>query len=78
MSIEMLDELEDRIRQASERIRALKEQNGVLTEKVAQLEKQLKDATNNPEAMAWTEERKQVRQRLEGLTQNLDKLLRGA
>jgi hypothetical protein len=74
MSTELLDELEARVHEAAERLRALKEQNSRLAERVAELEEQL-EAREGEEASAWASEREEVRRRLEGLVATLEGLL---
>jgi FtsZ-binding cell division protein ZapB len=75
MSMEFLDELESRVREATERIRSLKEENARLADRVATLEEQLADAVGGEGEAAWAEEREEVRSRLEALTRTLEDLL---
>jgi hypothetical protein len=72
MSAELLDELEARVHEAAERLRALKEQNARLTERVGELEEQL---TAREEDAGWAAERDEVRRRLEALVATLEGLL---
>lgn len=75
MSIEMLDELEARIRTASDRLRSLRQENQDLSARVAELEGELEKVGESAEADAWAEEKKDVQQRLVALTETLDELL---
>lgn len=75
MASGLLDELEARVREAAERIRALKEQNARLAERVSELEEQLTAAEEAEGRSAWEAERDEVRRRLQGLTETLEGLL---
>jgi FtsZ-binding cell division protein ZapB len=75
MPTELLDELEARVREAAERIRALKEQNARLSERVGELEEQLTAGEAAGERAGWEQERDEVRRRLQHLTHTLAGLL---
>lgn len=81
-----LDALEERVRQAAERLRELGAENDRLRAEVTRLEAELEAATaaragRSPdaavaaEAEAWREERAEVRRRVEGLVERLGDLL---
>jgi hypothetical protein len=72
MSAELLDELEARVHEAAERLRALREQNARLSERVTELEGQL---AAREEEGAWVAEREEIRRRLERLVAGLEGLL---
>ena len=74
MDREWLDQLETRVKQASETLRSLKERNGELEARVAELEQKVADAESGAVA-AWQEERDEIRLRVEGLTGKLERLL---
>jgi hypothetical protein len=74
MSVELLDELEARVQEAGERLRALREQNARLSERVAELEEQIAEREGEGPA-DWQAERDLVRRRLEALVATLEGLL---
>ena len=84
-----LRDLEERVRQASDRLGELKTENGELKtengelkteneelrQKVGELEERLSAAPDPEETAAWNAERDEIRERVEGLVQHLDDLL---
>jgi len=76
MEIEWLDDLEARIHEAAERLRALKEKNGALERRVADLEADLEAqrAASAPDP-GWEGERAGIRRRVEKLASTLEDLL---
>jgi len=72
MEIEWLDDLEARIHEAAERLRALKEKNGARERRIADLEAQLAAAAPDP---GWEGERAGIRRRVETLASTLEDLL---
>lgn len=99
MDIEWLDSLETRVRDAAERLRDLKEENGALKARVRELETELSAVSLPPaesgdadrlreenetlgariqeleERLATgTQERDEIRRRVEGLTRRLEEL----
>ena len=81
MAIDWLEILEDKVREAAERLGELKEENLALTRKVEELEIRLA-ATPKPEldesARAWEKEREEIRSRVEKLTKRLESLVEEA
>lgn len=79
-AIDWLSTLEDKVRAAAERIRSLSEENSALRAQVAELEEQLTavpaaaEAPADPGAARWKEERQEIRERVERLTQHLEEL----
>jgi len=72
MEIEWLDELEARVKEAAARLKELKESNGDLERRVAELEARL---AANPETAGWEAERDDIRRRVEKLAASLEDLL---
>ncbi len=70
-----LSDLEERVRQASKRLRKLTAENRKLKKRVKELEKRLSAAPGDAEKAAWTGERDEIRQRVETLVEHLDGLL---
>ena len=70
-----LRDLEERVQQASERLRQLAAENGKLKKRVKELEKRLAAAPGDQEKAAWSGERDEIRQRVEKLVEHLDGLL---
>ena len=66
MDIKWLDSLETRVRDAAERLRELKEENAALKERIRELEGEADGR--------WTEEREEIRRRVEALTKRLEDL----
>lgn len=79
-AIDWLSTLEDKVRAAAERIRSLNEENSALRQQVSTLEEQLAaapSATMEPSdlgAAQWEAERREIRERVERLTQHLEEL----
>ena len=82
--IEWLGGLEAKVREASERLAALRQENRKLLSQMRELEGQLaaaearagESAVPYPEANeAWKEERDEIRRRVESLTQTLEELI---
>ena len=83
--IDFLDALEAKIHQASERLRALRGENRALAQKVADLEAQLAERSEDAavidmapatgEADEWRRERDAIRERVESLAGRLEELL---
>ena len=70
-----LRDLEERVQEASKRLRKLAAENGKLKKRVSELEKRLKAAPSDEEKSAWAGERDEIRQRVEKLVEHLDGLL---
>lgn len=75
MSDGLLDQLEQKVHAAAERIRGLKGENARLSAQISKLEGELELAQDNPAATAWAEEREDIRQRVEKLAATLEGLL---
>jgi len=75
MTTAWLRDLEEKVRATSARLGKLKSQNEKLEKKIADLEAQLEAAPDAEEAAAWTEERDDVRKRVEKLVDHLGNLL---
>ncbi len=71
---EWLEQLEERIQQAAERMRQLGEDNAALRKKVESLEEELTE-TRQGAASAWDQEREEIRTRVEALAGKLEALL---
>ncbi len=78
MTIPWLKELEQRVQETAGRLGELAAENKTLKERVAELEGQLEAAPDAKERDAWTEERTEIRQRVEQLAEHLEKLLQDA
>jgi chromosome segregation ATPase len=74
MSVEWLNDLEEKVRAASSRLRDLRDENGKLRRKIAQLEERLA-AGDRKDAEAWMREREEIRQRVERLVEGLSQTL---
>jgi chromosome segregation ATPase len=74
MSIEWLEELETRVKEASERLRELRDENQSLQERIDELETKLSAAEPNGEG-EWQREREEIRERVERLTRHLEGLV---
>lgn len=71
-----LDELEATVKEAAETIQALREEKADLVRQVQELEAKAGGGGDTDEAArAWREERREIRQRVETLTQRLEGLL---
>ncbi len=75
IGIDWLDVLEEKVREASERLGELKEENRALTRKVEELETQLAAAQAGESAAGWEAEREEIRRRVEKLTLGLEALI---
>lgn len=76
MTIAWLRDLEEKVQEAAERLVALREENEALGKKIEALEEKLAaNAEGDPEAEAWSEERAEIRQRVEKLASDLETLL---
>lgn len=78
MAIDWLEQLEGRVREASERLRELREENGRLQERVRDLEEQLaavEGGTGSEGSEEWAREREEIRDRVERLSRHLEGLL---
>jgi predicted nucleic acid-binding Zn-ribbon protein len=67
-----LDELEDKVKAASEEIRRLRDENRDLAEKIAALEPDAKTGGAD-----WGDERKAIRKRVEKIVKGLEKIVEG-
>lgn len=76
MSLEIFDTLETRIREAAERIEALRERNAELETRVVELEAALAEVAAGP-VSDWPEERAELTRRVERLVARLEGLLAG-
>ncbi|MFN7941665.1 MAG: cell division protein ZapB [Thermoanaerobaculia bacterium] len=70
MGLEFLDPLEDRVREASERLRELARDNADLRRRVEELEREL-DAAELEDEKHWHREREEVRRRVGALVDRL-------
>ena len=72
--MDWLEILEERVQEAAERIRHLRDDNTRLENRVKELEGELDSvrAEGNPD---WEDEKKQIRERVEGLAESLANLL---
>jgi chromosome segregation ATPase len=75
MAIDWLEQLEGRVREASERLRELREENGSLRERVRDLEEQLTAVEGSTGSGEWAREREEIRDRVERLARHLEGLL---
>jgi FtsZ-binding cell division protein ZapB len=83
--IDFLDALEAKIHEASERLRTLRGENRALAQKIADLEAQLAERSEDAavidmapvtgEADEWRRERDAIRERVESLAGRLEELL---
>jgi FtsZ-binding cell division protein ZapB len=74
MSLEILDTLEARIREAAERLEAQRERNGQLETRVGELEAALAAGASGP-GDDWPEERAELERRVDRLIARLESLL---
>jgi hypothetical protein len=72
MNFEFLDVLDQRVKEAGDRLAELREQNAVLTARVAELERA---TSRSLEETGWTKEREQLRKRVEKLAARLEAML---
>jgi predicted nucleic acid-binding Zn-ribbon protein len=70
-----LRDLEERVQEASTRLRELRAENEQLREKLGELEQRLAAEPGEGDAAGWAEEREEIRRRVEDLVQHLDELL---
>jgi predicted RNase H-like nuclease (RuvC/YqgF family) len=75
MAIDWLDGLEEKVREATEKLGALKDENRALTQKVEELESRLADTPTDEPSKAWETEREEIRKRVEKLTLGLEALV---
>ena len=75
MSTAWLRDLEEKVQEASAKLSDLRAQNDKLRERVAELEEQLEAAPDAEQIAGWTDERDDIRQRVEKLVGHLDQLL---
>jgi predicted nucleic acid-binding Zn-ribbon protein len=78
MAIDWLDVLEEKVREATERLGELREENRALSQKVEELETRLAakpEGVEDAAARAWEEEREEIRRRVEKLTAGLEALV---
>jgi cell division protein FtsB len=75
IGIDWLDVLEEKVREASERLGELKEENQALTRKVEELETQLAAQREGESGPGWEAEREEIRRRVEKLTLGLEALI---
>ena len=72
---EWLNKLEEKVRAAGERIRELRQENATLHRRIEELEERLAASASSGEAERWTEERQEIRGRVERLVEHLEGLL---
>ena len=79
--IDWLDALEEKVHEATERLRALAEENRAQARRIAELEGELAGAADNAGssgeegAAEWQRERDEIRQRVERLARGLGELI---
>ncbi len=78
MATAWLRDLEEKVQEASARLSDLQAQNDKLEARVAELEEQLEAAPDAEQVAGWTEERGDIRQRVEKLVDHLGQLLEGS
>lgn len=72
MTNEWLGDLEDRVRDAAEELRRLRDENGELRARLDRLNEQ---PSAQPDDGSWTRERAEIRERVERLVGELEGLL---
>ncbi len=77
MTTAWLRDLEEKVQEASAQLGDLRAHNDKLQKRVAELEEKLEAAPDAEQVAGWTEERDDVRQRVEKLVDHLDQLLEG-
>ncbi len=77
MSTAWLRDLEEKVQEASAQLGDLRAQNDKLQKRVEELEQKLEAAPDAEQVAGWTEERGDIRQRVEKLVEHLDQLLEG-
>ncbi len=78
MSIPWLKELEERVGEATERLRELRSENDTLKTRISELEAELEarpDGSADGGDGAWREEKEEIRGRVEKLAGDLEALL---
>jgi predicted RNase H-like nuclease (RuvC/YqgF family) len=76
MDLNWLSDLEQKVRAASEELKAHRKENRALKSKVKQLQQKLSDARGKGQVKGdWGKEREAIRQRVEKLANHLEKLL---
>ncbi|NJL30070.1 MAG: cell division protein ZapB [Thermoanaerobaculia bacterium] len=76
MTTVWLNDLEEKIREAAKRLAELRSENETLKARVAELETMLGERDSADDgAAAWTEEREQIRERVERMVEHLEELL---
>jgi predicted RNase H-like nuclease (RuvC/YqgF family) len=76
MNFESLDLLEQRVKETAERLAELGQRNAELTARVSELEQELASARASAGG-SWTQERDQLRSRVEKLAARLSEALEG-
>ena len=76
MATEWLQDLEERVKEASDRLGGLRKENEKLKRRIAKLEEQVAAAPDADEAAAWAAERDDIRKRVEKLADHLGDLLK--
>ena len=77
MPIAWLRDLEERVQEASDRLGDLRARNDKLQKRVAELEEKLEAAPGAEQVAGWSEERDDIRRRVEKLVDHLSQLLEG-
>ncbi len=77
MATAWLRDLEEKVQEASARLGDLQAENERLQKRISELEEQLEAAPDAEQVAGWTEERDDIRQRVEKLVDHLDQLLKG-
>ena len=75
MTTAWLRDLEEKVQEASTRLSDLRQQNDTLQKQVTELEEKLEAAPDAEQVAGWTEERDDIRERVEKLVGHLDQLL---
>ncbi len=75
MTTAWLRDLEEKVQEASAQLSDLRVQNDELRKRVAELEEKLEEAPDAEQVAGWTEERDDIRQRVEKLVDPLGQLL---
>lgn len=76
MTTVWLNDLEEKIREAAKRLADLRSENESLNARIQELEGALAERESAGEgAAAWTEEREQIRERVERMVEHLEELL---
>ena len=70
-----LKDLEEKVRETSDALRALRQENEELKATVSELEQRLETAQSDDKSEAWQTERDEIRERVETLAQHLTDLL---